>query len=148
MWLAIGAVAVAVLVAAAFMGLGKFGEMPQHPVNDRPKGRVSSGPITPELLDDLRIPLASTGYRATEVDRYLAEIAAGVAAPAGETRFEVVRRGYDMQVVDELIERVRPFQPSSTLAGEGAESPPEGSDEAFTRPALPLQPGANLEDAE
>ncbi|MDO5677450.1 MAG: DivIVA domain-containing protein [Propionibacteriaceae bacterium] len=126
MWIAIGAVAVAVLVAAAFAGLGKFGEMPARAVTDRPKGHVPDGVLTPDLLAELRIPQAFTGYRPEQVDAYLAQVAAGTAGPASETLFDVVRGGYDMQVVDQLLERPRPV--------------PE--------PALPPQPGEILPDAE
>lgn len=118
MWVYIVVVAVAVLVMAAFAGAGRFGEMPQRPVNDRPKGRVPAGPVTVELLEDLSIPLVSTGYEPRAVDGYLAEIAEGSAAAVAETRFRVVRWGYDMQIVDALIERPRPLRPASTLVDD------------------------------
>ncbi|GAA4897080.1 hypothetical protein GCM10025789_13680 [Tessaracoccus lubricantis] len=130
MWIAIAAVAVAVLGASVYAGLGKLGEMPQEPVNDRPKGHVPDGALTPDLLAELRIPLALSGYRPSQVDAYLAQVVAGVAAPAATQRFDVVWRGYDMQVVDDLIER------------------PLADDLADDEVALSAQPGAILSDAE
>lgn len=105
MWIVIVAVAVLVLVAAAYAGLGHLGEMPQDPVTDRPRGRVPDGPIDPELLAELRLPLAGTGYATDEVDAYLDRLVAGEAVPPAEARFSVVRRGYDMQIVDDLLDR-------------------------------------------
>lgn len=102
MWIAIVAVAVLVLVAAAYAGLGKLGEMPDTAVTDRPKGIVPSGPITREFLAEASLPTASSGYSRPQVDAYLAEIADGVAGSAHGVSFDVVRHGYDMQVIDEL----------------------------------------------
>lgn len=148
MWVYIVVVAVAVLVMAAFAGAGRFGEMPQRPVNDRPKGRVPAGPVTVELLEDLSIPLVSTGYEPRAVDGYLAEIAEGSAAAVAETRFRVVRWGYDMQIVDALIERPRPLRPALPLVEDVSREAGEGSDAAFVRPTSPPQPDEVLQDTE
>lgn len=140
MWIIIAAVAVVVLGFAAFAGLGKFGEMPAHAVNDRPKGVVPDGPVNDALLAALKIPTASSGYDRAEVDEYLRGIAAGTAAPAADTLFTVVKRGYDMQVVDNLIERPRYERPTAAVdvddpsgldaTGESDEAHVVGEDEA------------------
>ncbi|HJE52281.1 MAG TPA: hypothetical protein K8V15_09985 [Tessaracoccus flavescens] len=123
MWIVIGAVAIIALGLAAFAGLGKFGEMPATAVTDRPKGFIPDGPVTAELLAALQLPTASSGYDKAEVDAYLASIPTGQAAPASETFFTVGRKGYDMQAVDELIERPRYERPTAAPAvDEGDES--------------------------
>ena len=43
-------------------------------------------------------------------------MADGAAAPASETLFDVVRRGYDMQVVDELLLRAEYERPMAADA--------------------------------
>lgn len=105
--------ALVVLGLASFAGLGRLGEMPAEAVNDRPKGYIPDGPVTQALLKELRLPQASTGYAHGPVNGYLANIASGSALPAEQTRFPVVRGGYDMQVVDELIERPRYERPTA-----------------------------------
>lgn len=120
-WVAAGILAVGVLVAAAFAGLGRFGEMPQHPVTDRPRGRVPEGPVTERFLADLQLPRAASGYERSAVDQYLREIADGTAVPADEKRFKVVSEGYDMLVVDDILARERYERPTA-------------ADAAFTRP--------------
>jgi hypothetical protein len=107
-WIAIVAVGLAVLACAAYAGLGHFGEMAPRGVIDRPRGIVPDGPVTEELLRESRLPVASTGYARAEVDAYLSALAAGTAAPAAQTLFPVVRGGYDMQVIDALLDRPRP----------------------------------------
>lgn len=148
MWVAIGAVAVAVLVAAAFAGLGKFGEMPAEAVHDRPKGLVPEGPITPDLLERLRLPTARTGYSPGQVDEYLAALVAGLRPPSEDVLFDVVRRGYDMQVLDALLARPVPFRAEPPVEEEASTDSDPGRDSAFTRPPLLPQPGADLLDAE
>lgn len=113
MWIAI-VTGVVVLGCAAYAGLGRFGEMPAAPVLDRPRGRIPAGPVTRGLLAEARLPIAGTGYDRAQVDAYLAEIADGTAAPAADTFFKVGRRGYDMQVIDELLQRPRvEFDPAA-----------------------------------
>ncbi|HSO68128.1 MAG TPA: hypothetical protein VLQ67_00690 [Arachnia sp.] len=119
MWIAIVGAAIVTLGLAAFAGLGRLGEMPADAVNDRPRGRVPAGPVTPELLAAAILPTAWSGYRRDQVDRYLAELADGTAAPEAEVVFDVVRRGYDMQVIDELLLRGAYERPTA------AESSPE-----------------------
>ncbi|MHA6524204.1 hypothetical protein [Tessaracoccus sp. G1721] len=119
MWIAIVAVAIVVLGLAAFAGMGRLGEMPADPVIDRPRGRVPEGPVTREFLARAVLPTAWSGYARDQVDRYLAAVADGEAAPPSETLFDVVRRGYDMQVVDELLLRPGYERPKA------AEAPPE-----------------------
>ena len=161
MWIAIALVAVAVLGVSVVAGRGRLGEMPQDPVNDRPKGRVPAGPLTPELLLDLRIPTAATGYRHAQVDEYLDAVVAGGTPPS--PLFDVVRGGYDMQVVDELIERPRPetvvAEPDDAAfrapqTSESVESETVTTEAGTTvaereqDPALPAQPRTDLPDAE
>ncbi|MBB1482293.1 hypothetical protein H5392_00265 [Tessaracoccus sp. MC1865] len=148
MWIAISVVALAVLGAAVYAGSGKLGAMPQVAVNDRPKGNVPAGPVTPEFLEVLRVPRAFTGYRPEQVDPYLAGIASGRAAPAGTQSFDVVRRGYDMQVVDDLIERPRPSQLPEMADDSVAEDDQAAFRPPTAEPALVAQPGTNLPDAE
>lgn len=107
------ACALVVLGLASFAGLGRLGEMPAEAVNDRPKGYVPDGPVTQALLAEMRLPRASTGYAHGPVNGYLANIASGSALPAARAQFPVVRGGYDMQVVDELIERPRYERPTA-----------------------------------
>ena len=116
MWIAIVAVAIVVLGLAAFAGMGRLGEMPPDAVIDRPKGRVPDGPVTPEFLAAAVLPTAWSGYRRDQVDAYLAAVADGSAAPASDTLFDVVRRGYDMQVVDELLLRAHYERPIAAEA--------------------------------
>lgn len=95
-----------VLIAAAYAGLGRLGEMPAQGVNDRPKGRIPHGPIDDAFLSAAVIPRASTGYDRAGVDVELGRIALGEVGPEPPL-FAVVRGGYDMQVVDELLARER-----------------------------------------
>lgn len=125
MWIAIVVVAVVVLGMAAFAGLGRLGEMPAEAVTDRPKGRIPDGPVTPGFLVEARIPTAWTGYDRGQVDRYLFAVDEGQAPPASETVFDVVRRGYDMQVVDELMLRTE-FERPTAEALEPTEPPVGG----------------------
>lgn len=104
MWIAIGC-AVLVLGAAAYAGLGHLGQMQLSPVLDRPRGRVPAGPVTPGFLTQLTIPVVASGYDTRQVDAYLAEVAAGTALPPSEAVFVVGRKGYDMEIVDELLRR-------------------------------------------
>lgn len=115
MWIVIGAIGIVVLGLAAFAGLGKFGEMPAEAVNDRPKGHIPEGSVTHEFLQELSVPTASSGYDKDEVDAYLRAIVNGTAAPAAETLFTVVKRGYDMQVIDNIIERPRYERPTAQV---------------------------------
>lgn len=124
MWIAIVAVAIVVLGLAAFAGLGRMGEMPAEAVTDRPKGRIPDGPVTPEFVAGLRIPTAWTGYDRRQVDNYLHALGEGLAPPASETVFDVVRRGYDMQIVDELMLRADYERP--TPEEDEATEPPVG----------------------
>ena len=119
MWIAIVAVAVVVLGLAAVAGKGRLGEMPPEAVIDRPRGRVPDGPVTAEFLAEAVLPTAWSGYRRDQVDAYLAAVADGTAPPASETLFDVTRRGYDMQVIDELLRRPRvEFDPAQAVAPE------------------------------
>lgn len=111
-------VAIAVLGVAAWAGTGRLGEMPEA-VNDRPKPHLPDGPIDAAFVEALAIPLASTGYRCSQVDSHLEAHAAGEAA-IPEPRFDVVRHGYDMQVVDAVLERCQSFPDH-----QGVEGPPE-----------------------
>lgn len=118
-WLIV-VVAVVVLAVAAWVGTGRLGQMPEA-VNDRPKGRIPAGEVDSSFLEGLSIPLAPTGYAPDEVDDYLDKVVAGVAESATEVRFRTVRRGYDMQVVDEILDRVPGAHAARRAAPEGAE---------------------------
>lgn len=127
MWIAVVAVAIVTLGFAAFAGLGRLGEMPAEAVTDRPRGRLPVGPVTHDFLAEAILPTAWSGYRRDQVDRYLAGLADGSAPPASETVFDVVRRGYDMQVIDELLLRggyERPMPAAADAPGE-ADQPPD-----------------------
>ncbi len=103
---AIVVVAIAVLGAAAWAGTGRLGEMPGA-VTDRPKAHIPDGPVDEHFMEAVSLPLASTGYRRSQVDGVLASHVAGERLDA-EHRFDVVRRGYDMQAVDMILDRIRP----------------------------------------
>ena len=115
-WVFAGIVALGVLVAAAFAGLGRFGQMPDAPILDRPRGRVPDGPVTDAMLAELTLPKAPTGYDRAAVDEYLREIADGTAIPASEKKFKVVSEGYDMHVVDNILARERYERPTAVDA--------------------------------
>ena len=101
---AIVVVAIAVLGVAAWAGTGKLGEMPGT-VIDRPKAHVPEGPVDEGFVANLSLPTAGTGYQRSQVDALLAAHVSGEDIEPG-TRFDVVRRGYDMQAVDAVIERI------------------------------------------
>lgn len=122
MWILAVVVAIVVLGLAAFAGLGRLGQMPPDAVTDRPKGRIPAGPVTAQFLAEARLPTAGTGYDRSQVDHYLARVVDGTAPPAAETVFDVVRGGYDMQVVDEVLLRVDYERP--TAAPPPEDTPP------------------------
>ncbi len=126
MWIALVAVAIVVVGLAAFVGLGRLGEMPAEAVVDRPRGRIPAGPVTDEFLAELRIPTAWTGYAPKQVDSYLRAVVDGMAPPACETVFDVVRRGYDMQVVDEVLLRAEYERPTEAEEAPAVEPPVGG----------------------
>lgn len=97
------ALAVIVLGLAAWVGTGRMGEMAPV-VNDRPKGHVPDGPLDEAFLADLRLPRVTNGYDPAQVDAYLEAAVAGDAADL-EKAFDITRDGYDMQVVDEVLDR-------------------------------------------
>lgn len=97
------ALAVIVLGLAAWAGTGRLGEMAPV-VNDRPKGHVPEGPLNQAFLSELRLPRATSGYDAAQVDAYLRAVVAGDAEDL-EKAFDIARDGYDMQVVDEVLDR-------------------------------------------
>lgn len=119
---AIVVVAIAVLGVAAWAGTGRLGEMPET-VTDRPKAHIPDGPVDQDFLESVSLPVASTGYRRSQVDDVLAGHVAGVALET-DHRFDVVRRGYDMQAVDMILDRMRPDPPHthSTPAGTDVET--------------------------
>lgn len=121
-------VAVLVLALAAWVGTGRLGEMPEV-VGDRPRGRVPEGPLDGAFLERLVLPLAPTGYDPSQVDTYLDEVVDGDAAPVTEVQFDTVRRGYDMQVVDAILDRVPGAHEARRVAGDDPEDvAPEGDD--------------------
>ncbi|MFT3887501.1 MAG: hypothetical protein QM713_04965 [Arachnia sp.] len=121
MWIAIVVVGLVVLGFAAYAGTGRLGEMAPRGVIDRPRGLVPDGPVTDEFLAAARLPRASTGYAVQEVDDYLRRLADGTAPPAAQTLFTVTRQGYDMQVIDALLDR--PLAPRQE--DEWSPAPPE-----------------------
>lgn len=98
-------VAVVVLGLGAWAGTGRLGEMPEV-VNDRPKGHVPDGPVNDAFLRDLRLPRASSGYDRGQVDAYLRAFVDGEQGEELESVFDIVRGGYDMQVTDEVLDRL------------------------------------------
>ena len=103
---AIVVVAIAVLGVAAWAGTGRLGEMPE-PVVDRPKAYIPDGAVDAAFREAVRIPRAVTGYHREQVDDFLAVHASG-SAEGAEVAFDVVRGGYDMQAVDEVLSRMAP----------------------------------------
>ena len=101
---AIVVVAIGILGVAAWAGTGRLGEMPGA-VIDRPKAHLPDGPVDELFLANLSLPTAGTGYRCSQVDAVLAAHVSGADIEPG-TRFDVVRKGYDMQAVDAVIERI------------------------------------------
>ncbi|NHB85559.1 hypothetical protein G7085_15660 [Tessaracoccus sp. HDW20] len=121
MWIAIVAVGVVVLGLAAYAALGNLGEMPAGPVTDNPKGRVPEGPVDGEFLASAVLPRRVNGYGRDEVDAYLASVVAGEAAPPSEVTFPVTFAGYDMAVIDELLERIEQQRASDALGHEASD---------------------------
>lgn len=130
-------VAIAVLGVAAWAGTGRLGEMPEA-VTDRPKPHLPDGPVDAAFLSELSIPLVSTGYNTSQVDAHLRAHVEGETVDL-EPRFDVVRRGYDMQAVDSVLElmaspsaepvTIRPepdeaTSPSSSVPPDTVEGPP------------------------
>lgn len=101
---AIVVVAIGILGVAAWAGTGRLGEMPAA-VIDRAKAHLPDGPVDELFLANLSLPTAGTGYRRSQVDTVLAAHVSGADIEPG-TRFDVVRKGYDMQAVDAVIERI------------------------------------------
>lgn len=132
-------VAVLVLGLAAWVGTGRLGEMPEV-VGDRPKGRIPEGPVDAAFLEQLSMPLAATGYDPEQVDTYLDEVVAGNAAPVAETRFNTVRRGYDMQVVDAILDRI----PGAHQARGSAEDDPAVDVDEVREGDVEEVPGAHV----
>lgn len=133
-------IAVLVLALAAWVGTGKLGEMPEV-VNDRPKGRIPEGEVDAEFLAGLKLPLAPTGYDPAQVDTYLDELVAGTAVPTSEVRFTTVRRGYDMQAVDAVLDHVPGAHEARRAAAE-PEDAPEAETEAPDEEASPSEVAA------
>lgn len=130
-------VAVLLLALAAWVGTGKLGEMPEV-VNDRPKGRIPEGGVDAEFLEGLKLPLASTGYDPAQVDTYLDELVAGTAVPTSEVRFRTVRRGYDMQAVDAVLDRVPGAHEAKRAVAEPEDAPADEA-EALAEEASPSE---------
>lgn len=134
-WVAAGIVGLGVLAAAAFAGLGRLGEMPQEPVIDRARGYVPAGPVTPELLAQLRLPTAASGYEQRTVDAHLEQIADGTAPFDQPPRFRVVKGGYEMGTVDELLDRERFERPTAAQGGSTLFTRPVDGDREAPAPA-------------
>lgn len=94
--------AFAVMAAAAIAGTGRLGQW-QEPVNDSPKGHIPDGDVDDAFIRELVTPGAAFGYDREEVDDLYRAFAEGAQLHA--RRFAVVRRGYDMAFVDEVIRR-------------------------------------------
>lgn len=119
MWIAIIAVSVAILALAAYAATGRMGEMPADPVLDDHPGHVPDGPVDAEFLAAVKFPVRAQGYSPEEVDRYLDGAVSGSAVPPDEVRFRVCRSGYDMAVVDRILDRLSAEQRAAG-AGHGA----------------------------
>ena len=143
MWVAIVAVGIVVLGLAAYAALGHLGEMPGDPVTDSPRGRVPDGPIDAEFVASAVLPRRLNGYAQGDVDAYLAAVAAGDAGPATDVTFRVAVGGYNMAVVDELIERVA----RSQLAVEAADEDDQACIEDPDREP-PIEPDGAVEPGE
>ena len=148
MWIAIVIVGLVVLGLAAYAALGRLGEMRPDAITDSPKGRVPDGQVDAEFMQGLVIPLRTNGYSPKQVDAFLDEVIAGTAGPAVDARFDVVRRGYDMTVVDDILDRVSAQEPGvaqtpGPLFVDAAPSAASDSDALF-RPV----PETAVDDAE
>lgn len=95
--------AFAVMAAAAIAGTGRLGEWVE-PVNDSPKGHMPDGDVDVEFMRELVTPRAMFGYDPDEVDAVYRAFAHGAELQAPR-KFAVVRGGYDMAFVDEVIRR-------------------------------------------
>ena len=95
--------AFAVMAAAAIAGTGRLGEW-QEPVDDSPKGHLPDGDVDEAFFDELVTPTATYGYDRTEVDAVYEVLAQG-AFPSDDPQFRIVRGGYRMQFVDEVLRR-------------------------------------------
>lgn len=123
MWIAIVIVGLVVLGLAAYAALGRLGEMRPDAITDSPKGRVPEGQVDAEFMQGLVIPLRTNGYSPQQVDAFLGEVIAGTAGPAVDARFDVVRRGYDMSVVDDILDRVTARERQEQGVGEAPGAP-------------------------
>ena len=133
MWIAFTIVIIVVLGLAAYAATGKLGEMPATAVTDTPKGFVPDGPVDEASLQATIIPLRAHGYTEQEVDDYLTLAVRGEGVSPQDVRFKVKRRGYDMAVVDELLDRLAAqLEQESAAASRSAAraADPEPDDEA------------------
>lgn len=108
-----------VIGLAVAVALGKGGQMQAVPVIDTPRGRIPEGPVDAAFLRGLVLPRRTNGYDTFQVDRFLAGFVAGQATPPGGVRFDVSFRGYDMGIVDSLLDRME-----RQLATADAAAPP------------------------
>ncbi len=139
---AIVVVAIGILGVGAWAGTGRLGEMPDA-VIDRPKAHVPDGPVDEVFLANLSLPTAGTGYRRSQVDALLAAHVFGAGIEPG-TRFDVVRKGYDMQAVDAVIDRisVHEYQEVAMVADDedeistGPEESFDGEEDVATTPEI------------
>lgn len=95
--------AFAIMAVAAVAGTGRLGEW-KEPVTDAPKGHLPEGPVRPEFFEELVTPRAPFGYSLREVDEVYDALASG-AHLADPPEFSIVRAGYRMAFVDEVLRR-------------------------------------------
>lgn len=137
---AFGFVVIALAVAVA---LGRFGEMQAKPVLDAARGRIPDGPVDAQFLSALMLPTRGSGYSTPQVDGYLVAVVAGTAGPVDQARFDVRSGGYDMAVVDEILERVKLQQAAVSAPADPAV--PDwlfGDGQQPASPARAAEPGA------
>ncbi len=94
---------------------GRLGEMPEL-VDDRPQPRLPEGRFTADDVRALRFARTGRGYDRVAVDELLRAAARSLDDPTAdpgqlatmsrETRFKVVRGGYQMQQVDAVLDRL------------------------------------------
>lgn len=70
---ALAGLAVVLLAVAAFVGTGRWGAMPPV-VDDRPPGRLPSGPIDAAALRQVRFSVVPRGYSMAQVDALIAHL--------------------------------------------------------------------------
>ncbi|MDO4784002.1 MAG: DivIVA domain-containing protein [Propionibacteriaceae bacterium] len=125
-WLLIGA-ALVVFGFAAVAGSGRLGEMPD-PVDDLFAGYLPEE-LNPDTVGQVRFGTAARGYDRSAVDAALREAFSATEPP----QFKVVRRGYRIEQVDAVFDRVDQMRNNGGELVHDEMRDSNGSDEATYR---------------